>query len=85
MFDAVPLDMAGRGLGEKRGALLAAHFRSPRGAEIAAGAGRRSTAWRPDRCMSGAPGISDLLYSCIHVAQSNCRVVMVGYCPVKIE
>ncbi len=34
--------MAGRGLREERDALLAAHFGSARGAEIAAGAGRRA-------------------------------------------
>ncbi len=42
VFDAVLLDMAGRGLREERDALLAAHFGSARGAEIAAGADRRA-------------------------------------------
>ncbi len=42
LFDAVLLDMAGRGLRQERDALLAAHFGSARGAEIAAGADRRA-------------------------------------------
>ena len=42
VFDAVLLDMAGRGLREERDALLAAHFGSTRRAEIAAGADRRA-------------------------------------------
>ena len=42
VFDAVLLDMAKRGLREERDALLAAHFGSVRGAEIAAGADRRA-------------------------------------------
>lgn len=42
VFDAVLLDMAKRGLREERDALLAAHFGSGRGAEIAAGADRRA-------------------------------------------
>ena len=42
LFDAVLLDMAGRGLRQERDALLAAHFGSERGAEIAAGADRRA-------------------------------------------
>ncbi len=42
VFDAVLLNMAGRGLREERDALLAAHFGSARGAEIAAGADRRA-------------------------------------------
>ena len=42
VFDAVLLDMAKRGLREERDALLAAHFGSARGAEIAAGADRRA-------------------------------------------
>ena len=42
LFDAVLLDMAGRGLGQERDALLEAHFGSGRAAEIAAGADRRA-------------------------------------------
>ena len=42
LFDAVLLDMAGRGLRQKRDALLGAHFGSGRGAEIAAAADRRA-------------------------------------------
>ena len=42
VFDAVLLDMVKRGLREERDALLAAHFGSARGAEIAAGADRRA-------------------------------------------
>ena len=42
VFDAVLLDMAGRGLRDERNALLAAHFGSARGAEIAAEADRRA-------------------------------------------
>ncbi len=42
VFDAVLLDMVKRGLREERNALLAAHFGSARGAEIAAGADRRA-------------------------------------------
>ena len=42
LFDAVLLDMAGRGLRQERDALLAAHFGSGRAAEIAAGADRRA-------------------------------------------
>ena len=44
VFDAVllVLDMAGRGLREEPDALLAAHFGSARGAEIAAEADRRA-------------------------------------------
>ena len=42
LFDAVLLDMAGRGLKQERDALLAAHFGSGRGAEIAAEADRRA-------------------------------------------
>ena len=42
LFDAVLLDMAGRGLRQERDALLAAHFGSERGTEIAAGADRRA-------------------------------------------
>ncbi len=42
VFDAVLLDMAKQGLRGERDALLAAHFGDARGAEIAAGAGRRA-------------------------------------------
>ena len=42
LFDAVLLDMAGRGLRQERDALLAVHFGSGRGAEIAAAADRRA-------------------------------------------
>ena len=42
LFDAVLLDMAGRGLRQERDALLAAHFGSGRGAEIAAEANRKA-------------------------------------------
>lgn len=42
LFDAVLLDLASRGLGQERDALLAAHFGSGRAAEIAAGADRRA-------------------------------------------
>ena len=42
LFDAVLLDMASRGLKQERDALLAAHFGSGRGAEIAAEADRKA-------------------------------------------